>query len=550
MNWVGGSRSRYMKNNEDTIKQKAFFQKQRMKRNLKKTDPSKEYNPENMDLLTLFIVNQIASKKEQTEKTDKPKPDRLTRVKRTKKALKEPLELPVSPCAPSNLNLVTSQPQYSINTPGYKVRKHRLSEEFKFKPLSPLLESNLSDASGSENQPQPSSTSAGSENPIQPKPATHVPSSLPTLETLKNKKNTPQFESFSQPAKLANLWPNEAPMQDVSHNSSVAGNLFQSTLPNPEKAEHSETSILYSFNSLKSREEPEEPMFIDFSNLDCKVLASINSCDRSQNMDSDGHLSTQEFVCTKGNTCDDGSSVFVHVGVHLSSDDKEKNDQSACLKKQLCHTEDSVKAKHCSLLKDSLTETPSQAPSSKQKAKSNHGCETEAQRHDGNPPTTLETGTQTGALSYRDVSVQCSLIHHSNSIFSAVDQKANAFTTRWQCYNCNQLLNPATHSSSKHGHKRTGNMPSATNQQAQRHSKSQLGFSFLKLYGQKNLRSERDLTSVLKHPFCTPSEQQKEQWWESREKIEKCDYPRLGSVMRNPVKDVRRAGESVKEMKR
>ncbi|KAI2665282.1 hypothetical protein H4Q32_021513 [Labeo rohita] len=465
-----------MKNNEDTIKQKAFFQKQRMKRNLKKTDPSKEYNPENMDLLTLFIVNQIASKKEQTE----------------------PLELPVSPCAPSNLNLVTSQPQYSINTPGYKVRKHRLSEEFKFKPLSPLLESNLSDASGSENQPQPSSTSAGSENPIQPKPATHVPSSLPTLETLKNKKNTPQFESFSQPAKLANLWPNEAPMQDVSHNSSVAGNLFQSTLPNPEKAEHSETSILYSFNSLKSREEPEEPMFIDFSNLDCKVLASINSCDRSQNMDSDGHLSTQvwkillvklltnfsaiivhkyyplvEFVCTKGNTCDDGSSVFVHVGVHLSSDD------------------------------------------------------TEAQRHDGNPPTTLETGTQTGALSYRDVSVQCSLIHHSNSIFSAVDQKANAFTTRWQCYNCNQLLNPATHSSSKHGHKRTGNMPSATNQQAQRHSKSQLGFSFLKLY-----------------------EQQKEQWWESREKIEKCDYPRLGSVMRNPVKDVRRAGESVKEMKR
>ncbi|XP_073694223.1 uncharacterized protein [Garra rufa] len=238
-------------------------------------------------------------------------------------------------------------------------------------------------------------------------------------------------------------------------------------------------------------------------------------------------------------------------GVHLSSDDKEKNDQcpqSACLKKQLCQSENGISM-------DSLTETPSQASSSKQDEKSNcdRQSETKAQRRDGNPPKTLETGTQTGALSYRDVSVQCSLIHHSNSVFSsAADQKANAFTTRWQYYNSNQLLNPTTHTSSKHGHKRTGNMPSgasATNQQAQRDPKPQLGFS-LRLYGQRSLRSERALTSVLKHPFCTPSAQQKEQWWESKVKTEKCDYPRLGSVMRNPVKDVRHAGEFVKEMKR
>ncbi|KAL1276060.1 hypothetical protein QQF64_035683 [Cirrhinus molitorella] len=358
-----------MKNKEDTIKQKAFFQKQRMKRSLKKIDSSEGYNPENMDLLTLFIVNQIASKKEQTEK---PTTKRLTGVKRTKKTLKEPLELPMSPCVPSNLNLVTSQPLYSIDTPGYKARKHRLSEEFKFKPLSPLLETNLSDASGSENQPQPSSTSAGFSDPSQPKPATHIPSSLPTLENHNKVENTPQFVSFSQPTKLANPWPDEAPMQDVSHNSSVAGNLFRSTLPNLQRGEHSETFVLYPLNTLKSSEEPEKPLFIDFSNLDSKVLASMTSRDKSQNKDSDGHLSTQEFVCTDGNTCADGSSVFVHVGksprgVHLSSDDKEKSYQciqSACPKIQLCHTEEGITM-------NGLTETPSQAPSSKQEAKSN-----------------------------------------------------------------------------------------------------------------------------------------------------------------------------------
>lgn len=40
-----------------------------------------------------------------------------------------------------------------------------------------------------------------------------------------------QFVSFSKPTKLANPWPNEALLQDVSHNSSAAGNQFESMLP-------------------------------------------------------------------------------------------------------------------------------------------------------------------------------------------------------------------------------------------------------------------------------------------------------------------------------
>ncbi|XP_051748051.1 uncharacterized protein LOC127511324 isoform X2 [Ctenopharyngodon idella] len=310
MNWVGGSRSRYVKNKEDSIKQRAFFQKQRMKRKSNIMDSTQGQNSGNMDLLTLFIVNQIASKKEQT---GKPKINRLIGAKRTKKALNEPLELPMSPCSPSKLNLVASQPQYSVDTPGFKIRKHRLSEEFKFKPLSPVLESNLSDISGSENQQQPSSTSADSSDPIQPKPTPHVPSPLPSRDNPDNmKKNTPQYVSFSQPAKLNNPWKvasNEAPDQDPPHNSLVVGTQFESTLPNPEMGEHSVTSVLYPLSS----EQPEEPLFIDFKSIDCEVLASMSSCDRSQNMDNDGHFSTQEFVSTNCNTCADGRNVFVHV---------------------------------------------------------------------------------------------------------------------------------------------------------------------------------------------------------------------------------------------
>ncbi len=38
----------------------------------------------------------------------------------------------------------------------------------------------------------------------------------------------------------------------------------------PERGEHSDASVLYPLNPLKSTEEPEEPLFIDFKSLDYK----------------------------------------------------------------------------------------------------------------------------------------------------------------------------------------------------------------------------------------------------------------------------------------
>ncbi|KAA0721176.1 hypothetical protein E1301_Tti018729 [Triplophysa tibetana] len=84
-----------------------------------------------------------------------------------------------------------------VDTPGFKVRKHQISTEFKFKPLSPLLESNLSDVSDSEKQPHILNTVSSLPDPlsIQSRPASHVSSSLPSQEnpdpdSMKIKKQT------------------------------------------------------------------------------------------------------------------------------------------------------------------------------------------------------------------------------------------------------------------------------------------------------------------------------------------------------------------------
>ncbi|XP_028810947.1 uncharacterized protein redic1 isoform X2 [Denticeps clupeoides] len=145
MNWVGGSRFRFIKKN-DNRKQKEFFERKRMQDKMKSLgvlpSPSTEATG-SMDLITLFMVNQIASKK---EITSQPRITNLEKMMGSQKALNKPLELPMSPGSPSQLCLAESQPTYSTQP-----RENTDPREKRHK-VSLVLESKVPDNSTSECQ--------------------------------------------------------------------------------------------------------------------------------------------------------------------------------------------------------------------------------------------------------------------------------------------------------------------------------------------------------------------------------------------------------------
>ncbi|XP_025931840.1 uncharacterized protein C12orf40 homolog [Apteryx rowi] len=147
MNWVGGSRSRIILRQERR-KQKEFFEKKKLKSKMKLlgVSPSPKSSAVSLDLLDLYIVNQISTKKDNAESVRKPVHIDMTGgikipVRRHK------IELPMSPPRTqytSNLDDIQKRLQKQV----LDSRRQHLSEKVKYEHnLSQVTELTYADSS-------------------------------------------------------------------------------------------------------------------------------------------------------------------------------------------------------------------------------------------------------------------------------------------------------------------------------------------------------------------------------------------------------------------
>ncbi|XP_051247822.1 uncharacterized protein LOC127358621 isoform X2 [Dicentrarchus labrax] len=274
MNWVGGSRSRLVMKN-DAKRQREFFEKRKMQQRLKNLGVTVPASPQSssaasMDLVTLFIVNQIAAKKENKEP---PKVAVLGSYKGgSKHKRNEPLVLPMSPCSPSQLSFVESQTQNSLQAT--RKRKHVIPQGFKCRQLSPVPESGFSDNSASDYLPpitdplSPfSSTSSASSGmfPLQlnlqqrsQTQAALPPDCSPLPWNTSGLEPTKEYQPFSQPRGMTNRIPwscgSNLPIYQLE-TPTAARVLFRSPEPdNTEARDHERYDITFSLNQPDDRQ--------------------------------------------------------------------------------------------------------------------------------------------------------------------------------------------------------------------------------------------------------------------------------------------------------
>ncbi|XP_040000928.1 uncharacterized protein LOC120799693 isoform X3 [Xiphias gladius] len=272
MNWVGGSRNRLVMKN-DARKQREFFEKRKVQQKLKNLGIAQPAytggtGSRSMDLVTLFIVNQISAKKE--NKVTVLSSGKAESIKQNK-----PLELPMSPYSPTQLSLVESQPQYRYSVPGTRKRRQVISQGFKCRQLSPVLESTFSDNSASDylspihntHSPFSSTLSASSVQGIFPPKLKHQQRSQTQTQLPPHCSPPPwntsaleqiKFQPFSQPRGMTDCLPwtcASNPSLYKLETPTAAKILFGS--PEPDKTEVRDCArheVSYSINQPEDKE--------------------------------------------------------------------------------------------------------------------------------------------------------------------------------------------------------------------------------------------------------------------------------------------------------
>ncbi|XP_060936363.1 uncharacterized protein LOC133013262 [Limanda limanda] len=230
MNWVGGSRSRLVMKS-DTKKQREFFERRKMQKRLIKSGRALPSSPGDtsagsgsMDLVTLFIVNQIAAKK---ETKDLPKVAVLGSGRIGSRKQNHPLVLPMSPCSPSQLSLVESHSQCSL----IAVRSRSLSKLLRLQELSeyllsPVLESAFSDNSASDYRQSVS-------NPLSPFSSTSTASSGQGIFPLKLNLRQRGQSQTQEPPPWDTSGQEQIKFQPLSHPRGMTDNMPWSCGSNP-----------------------------------------------------------------------------------------------------------------------------------------------------------------------------------------------------------------------------------------------------------------------------------------------------------------------------
>ncbi|XP_074808529.1 regulator of DNA class I crossover intermediates 1 [Natator depressus] len=147
MNWVGGSRSRIILKQERR-KQKEFFEKKKLRSKMKLlgvSSPPKS-STVSLDLLNLYVVNQISTKKDTADRVRKPVHVDLNRGLKTP-TRRQNIEFPMSPqCTSSKIAL--DDIQNRIQEQVLENRRKHLAEKMKYQPqLSQVMESTCTDSS-------------------------------------------------------------------------------------------------------------------------------------------------------------------------------------------------------------------------------------------------------------------------------------------------------------------------------------------------------------------------------------------------------------------